>query len=114
MDAGAKFVLLAPILPLAVVVAWFAEGPWTLLRIVGLLIAALAFGLLTRARVDLGNSFSISPQAKQLVTSGIYSKVRHPVYVFGILLFLGFALYVAKPWFLVGLLILVPIQVVRA
>src|SRR5947207_15449463 len=114
MDAGAKFVLLAPILPIAAIMAFFWHGPWTPMRIAGLIISVSAFAILTLARINLGNSFSIAPQAKQLVTSGVYSKVRHPVYVFGILLFFGLAMYVARPWFLVGALVLVPIQVARA
>jgi protein-S-isoprenylcysteine O-methyltransferase Ste14 len=40
--------------------------------------------------------------------------VRHPVYTFGIILFIGLAMFVAKPWFLIGMLILVPIQIARA
>ena len=114
MEAGAKFVLLAPILPIAAIMAFFWHGPWTPLRMVGLVIAVTSFAILTWARVDLGNSFSIAPQAKQLVTSGVYSKVRHPVYTFGILLFLGLAMYVSRPWFLMGALVLVPVQVARA
>jgi|SRR4051812_34355004 protein-S-isoprenylcysteine O-methyltransferase Ste14 len=114
MDAGAKFVLLAPILPIAAIMAFFWHGPWTPMRIAGLMLAAASFAILTWARVNLGNSFSIAPEAKNLVTNGVYSKVRHPVYTFGILLFIGLAMYVAKPWFLVGMLILVPIQVARA
>jgi len=74
----------------------------------------LSLGLLTLARVQLGNSFSITPQAKQLVKHGIYSKVRHPVYVFGLLLLSGLALYVNMPILLLGLVVLMPVQVMRA
>jgi protein-S-isoprenylcysteine O-methyltransferase Ste14 len=114
MDAGAKFVLLAPILPIVAIMAFYWHGPWTLMRISGVLIAIASFAMLTWARVNLGNSFSIAPEAKQLVTHGVYSKVRHPVYTFGILLFIGLAMYVARPWFLIGMLVLVPIQIARA
>ena len=114
MDAGAKFVMLAPILPLIIFVGLFWHSPWTPMRVAGLVIFVLSFGMLTAARVQLGNSFSITPQAKKVVKSGIYSKVRHPVYVFGILLLSGLALYVNMPILLLGLIVLVPLQIMRA
>ena len=48
------------------------------------------------------------------VTTGIYSKVRHPVYVFGILAILGVVLY-AHLWpALLAFLVLIPMQLLRA
>src|SRR5437879_3882322 len=114
MDAGAKFVILAPILPLMILVAMFWHAPWTPMRVAGLVIFVLSFGMLTLARVQLGNSFSITPQAKQLVKRGIYSKVRHPVYVFGLLLFFGLILYINMPILFLVLAVLIPVQVMRA
>jgi protein-S-isoprenylcysteine O-methyltransferase Ste14 len=35
------------------------------------------------ARLQLGSAFSFRPKARRLVTSGLYSRLRHPVYVFG-------------------------------
>ena len=114
MDAGAKFVMLAPILPLMILVGLFWHTPWTPMRVAGLVIFVLSFGMLTLARLQLGNSFSITPQAKKVVKHGIYSKVRHPVYVFGLLLFFGLILYINMPILLVVLAILIPVQVMRA
>ena len=114
MDAGAKFVMLAPILPLAGIVVIFARPPWAPLRILGLVLLVASFALLTWARAILGNSFSVTPQAKALVTRGIYSKVRHPVYVFGALLICGIALYVPIHWLLLALAPIIPLQIARA
>ena len=114
MDAGAKFVMLAPILPLAGIVFVFAKPPWTPLRIAGLVLLVASLSLLSWARAILGNSFSITPQAKALVTRGIYSKVRHPVYVFGALLITGIALYIPLHWLLLSLVVIVPMQIARA
>jgi protein-S-isoprenylcysteine O-methyltransferase Ste14 len=41
------------------------------------------------ARVQLGRSFSVTAQARGLVTSGLYSKFRQPVYIFGTLAWIG-------------------------
>ena len=114
MDAGAKFVMLTPTLPLAGIVYAFAKPPWTPLRVAGLVLLVASFALLTWARAILGNSFSITPQAKALVTRGVYSKVRHPVYVFGALLITGIALYIPLHWLLLSLLVIVPMQIARA
>ena len=40
------------------------------------------------ARWQLGEAFSVTAQAHQLVTQGLYSKIQHPIYVFGTLAFL--------------------------
>jgi protein-S-isoprenylcysteine O-methyltransferase Ste14 len=64
------------------------------MRIAGLAIMLVAFPLLTVARVQLGDAFSVTPQARQLVTHGLYSRIRNPVYVFGLLGLFGVVLYV--------------------
>lgn len=38
--------------------------------------------LIIIGRRQLGNSFSVKPKAKELVTTGLYSKIQHPLYVF--------------------------------
>lgn len=53
---------------------------------------AVGLGLLWRAHADLGENWSDSLQLRQghqLITSGIYRHIRHPIYAFGWLL--GFA-----------------------
>ena len=41
------------------------------------------------ARRQLGVSFSVRPEARQLVTTGFYARFRHPIYVFGTMAFLA-------------------------
>jgi protein-S-isoprenylcysteine O-methyltransferase Ste14 len=49
------------------------------------------------ARWQLGSAFSVTAQAHQLVTQGLYSKIRHPIYVFGTLAFL-FVVLALQGW----------------
>ena len=49
-----------------------------------------------------------------LVTHGVYSKTRNPIYVFSGLLVLGFLLTLQRPYLLLILVVLIPIQIVRA
>ena len=114
MNRDALFVTIVPLFGLAAVIYVFAHPPWTALRIFGLGLALAGTVLLTIARVQLGNAFSLTPQARFLVTGGIYSKVRHPVYVFSAILIAGLFLYIGRPEFLVILAAIVPLQVVRA
>ena len=84
--------------------AWFA----------GLGMAAITVPFWFAARWQLGRSFSVGPKASELVTRGLYSKIRHPVYVFGGVAWTG-ALIVLLGWkaLAIGVIIGV-VEVVRA
>lgn len=84
------------------------------MRVAGLIVTLTATALLTAARVNLGDSFSIAPEAKAVVKHGMYSRIRHPVYVFSALIFCGFALYFDFLLLLILPAVLAPIQIVRA
>lgn len=73
-----------------------------------------AFLLWATSRLQLGASFSVKPQAKGLVTRGIYSRIRNPIYTFGMLWIAGLILVVGHPLWLLILLVLIPMQIVRA
>jgi len=97
---------------LAVVVLW--PGQWNLARWIGLAITVPAAPLFLESRYQLGQSFAVTPQARELVTGGVYSKIRSPMYLFSALLILGLMLTLQKPYLYPILLVLVPIQIVRA
>jgi protein-S-isoprenylcysteine O-methyltransferase Ste14 len=92
----------------------FAGPPWTWLRLMGLALAIVGLVLVTVARMQLGQAFSLTPQARVLVTRGIYSKVRHPVYIFSAVALAGLAIYAGAPRLLPLLIILLPLQMARA
>ena len=82
-------------------------GPWTLRHIVGLALIALGYAGWLTARLQIREFFTARAEARGLVTTGIYSKIRNPIYVFGLPLFAGVLLYLAQPWW--WLLFLVPL-----
>ena len=51
--------------------------------------AAVGFALWLTARIQLGQSFSVRARARALVTTGLYSKFRHPIYLFGGIAYAG-------------------------
>lgn len=87
--------------------------PWTPLKIAGAAIVVPSFILFLMARIQLGSNFSIQAKAQNLVTTGVYSRIRNPIYVFGALMLVGAALYF-KPIFLLLFVVLIPMQIVRA
>ena len=84
------------------------------LRLAGFVVAVAAFSLVVLSRVQLGKSFSITPKASALVTNGLYSRIRHPMYVFMDLTILGLALALPSWWVLALLVLLLPLQVRNA
>ena len=79
----------------------------------GLGLTAICLPLWIVARRELGSSFSVTAQARQLVTHGLYSKLRNPIYVFGGLANLG-GLLALQIWpLVVASLAMTPIQIVR-
>ena len=98
----------------ALVAMVFWPTPWNWAHWFGVAIATPAVVLLFAARSQLGKSFSVTPQARQLVTHGVYSKIRNPIYLFGELLILGFLLVLQKPYLFLIFVFLIPMQIIRA
>jgi protein-S-isoprenylcysteine O-methyltransferase Ste14 len=83
-------------------------------RIAGLIILIAAMALLVIARIQLGNAFSVSPRASHLVTRGLYSRIRNPVYIFSAIALGGFILYLGQPNLFWIFAVLLPLQIFRA
>jgi len=88
--------------------------PYGLTRLIGLVVALIGLAGVILSRYTLGQSFSIAPKATALVTTGIYSRIRNPIYVSGMILLIGVALIVEQPKLLAVLLVLIPMQIIRA
>jgi protein-S-isoprenylcysteine O-methyltransferase Ste14 len=92
----------------------FGRQPWTPTRIAGVVIGLPSLALLVLARIQLGGSFSVRPKAQALVTHGLYSRIRNPIYFFGALAIAGIFLYMNQPLYLWLLVVLIPLQIYRA
>lgn len=87
---------------------------WTPLRLMGMALIVAGFVLWTIARFQLGASFAVKAEARQLVTGGLYSKIRNPIYVFGSWVIAGAMLVFGKPAWLLIFVLLIPLQLWRA
>jgi len=88
--------------------------PWGTQYFIGLGIAVAGFALSIVARVQLGRSFSIRARAKKLVTTGLYSKFRNPIYLFRGIAFVGLFIAWGKLIPLICFLLIYPLQILRA
>src|SRR5277367_1615378 len=91
----------------------FRYAPWNAMRWGAAILMVASFILFSIAHVQLGSSFSVSAQARNLVTTGLYSRIRNPIYLFGGLLIVGVILFLEQPRYLLIFLILIPLQLVR-
>jgi protein-S-isoprenylcysteine O-methyltransferase Ste14 len=87
---------------------------WTAMPRAGLCLLVLGFVLWTTARFQLGSSLAVTAQAKQLVTRGLYSRIRNPIYVFGSCVIAGLFLTLARPLWLLIFVLVIPLQIWRA
>jgi protein-S-isoprenylcysteine O-methyltransferase Ste14 len=88
--------------------------PWTPAHIIGMSIAVPAFLLLIVARLQLGGAFSVQAKATILVTTGLYARIRNPIYVFGALFIAGIIIWFGRPWLLLTFVVLIPMQILRS
>jgi protein-S-isoprenylcysteine O-methyltransferase Ste14 len=86
----------------------------TTLSSVALVLSVVCLALWIVARWQLGDAFSVGAEAHRLVTYGLYSRIRHPIYVFGTMAFL-FIVLALQGWFALFIwAIVILIQVRRA
>jgi protein-S-isoprenylcysteine O-methyltransferase Ste14 len=88
--------------------------PWTALRIGGAILAVVGWSMLVLARNQLGKSFAVTAQAKELVTVGLYSRIRNPIYFFVDVMMLGLILALHLYWLFALYPLLVAMHIVRA
>jgi len=119
VDRGSVFRVWLPLLlSLYCLYFVFVHGPGThdLTRWIGLAISLLGLAGVVVARYTLGRSFSIAAKATELVTTGIYSRIRNPIYVSGVILIVGLVVMIRRPafWLVLVIIILIPMQIIRA
>jgi protein-S-isoprenylcysteine O-methyltransferase Ste14 len=89
-------------------------GTWDLQRVIGTALMLVGICGIVTARYQLGKSFAIRAKTHQLVTHGIYSKIRNPIYVSGGVMLAGFVLVLHRPMLWLVVLALIVMQTLRA
>jgi protein-S-isoprenylcysteine O-methyltransferase Ste14 len=92
--------------PLVIVAHFMSASQIGIHEYIGLALMVPSFILLIIARIQLGASFSVNAQANVLVTKGLYSKLRHPIYYISIVFLAGLAIFLSRPE-MIGLCVVV-------
>jgi len=117
MDSRRYYVFTVVQIVGAACLLWFLfsmSTPWDLQRRIGSVLVVAGEAGIAVARYQLGRSFAIRAEAHQLVTHGVYSKIRNPIYVSGAVLIAGIVLATHRPMLWLLLLFIVIMQIVRA
>jgi len=85
-----------------------------MVHVTGLVIGAIGAALSFTALWSLKRSFSLMAEVRELVTTGLYRRIRHPLYMSEIIHIFGLAILSASPVGLGLFVIAVAMQVVRA
>ncbi|SPE41975.1 membrane hypothetical protein [Candidatus Sulfopaludibacter sp. SbA3] len=88
--------------------------PWGARFYAGMALTAVSFVLWITARVQLGASFTARVEARKLVTMGLYSRFRDPIYFFAFLAYLGLAIAWGTAGGFVIVALMIPFQMLRA
>lgn len=99
---------------LGLIAAWAASNlnPGTRL-VAGIVIGAPSLILLIVSRVQIGKYFAVLPAAKGLATAGIYSKIRHPLYIFVDLVLLSVIIITGIWWLVIIWCVPVTLQLIH-
>lgn len=110
--SGYRFLIVPPVW---VLVAYRMSGDaaWTAMRVFGAILMLSGLVLWSAAHIQLGESFSLTPQALRLVTGGLYSRFRSPIYLFGGIALTGFVMVIDRPIWLLMFVVLIPMQIIR-
>jgi protein-S-isoprenylcysteine O-methyltransferase Ste14 len=101
----------AAIIALALAATSTEQGPRLAL---GLVIGLPSFGLMIISRRQLGRLFSVRPEARGLVTTGLYSRIQHPMYVFLDLFLVAVIISLDAPHLLWAWAILIAVQTIQS
>ena len=92
----------------------FPPASWSAMQLLGLILLSVGFVLWSVARFHLGTAITVSAQASKLVSHGIYSRIRNPIYLFGSCTLAWLALTLGRPVWLLGFVVVIPLQIWRA
>jgi protein-S-isoprenylcysteine O-methyltransferase Ste14 len=85
----------------------------TLVTECGVAITLIGAAIATYAIANLGRNFSVAPEARVLVTRGVYRVVRHPIYLAESLMIVGALMGDAELIALIGTVVVIGLQIYR-
>ena len=111
--SGLIFVVMFVVAGLGYRFGWYMLPEWTIYPAAMLFVAGYAlYAEVMRENVWLSRTIEVQ-QDQQVVSTGLYGIVRHPMYAATLLLFLSMPLVLGSPWAFLVMLLYVPIIALR-
>ena len=111
--SGLIFVVMFVVAGLGYRFGWYMLPEWTIYPAAVLFVAGYAlYAEVMRENVWLSRTIEVQ-QDQQVVSTGLYGIVRHPMYAATLLLFLSMPLVLGSPWAFLVMLLYVPIIALR-
>ncbi|SEG60971.1 Phospholipid methyltransferase [Bryocella elongata] len=89
------------------------NAPWDGLRGAGAVVGLVGITGVVIARFQLRRPLGDTSTPTRLVTTGLYARLRNPIYTFGMFVIAGVAMFIHKPWMMLGVVVLLPLQLQR-
>ena len=111
--AGLLFVVSFVVTGLDFRYGWSAMPPWMVwCAVIIFLLGYALYGEVMRENVWLSRNITVA-EGQQVVTTGLYGIVRHPMYTSTIFMFLAMPLVLGSCWAMLPMLLYIPIIIVR-
>ena len=111
--SGLIFVVMFVVAGLGYRFGWYMLPEWTIYPAAVLFVAGYAlYAEVMRENVWLSRTIEVQ-QDQQVVSTGLYGIVRHPMYAATLLLFLSMPLVLGSPWAFLVMLLYIPIIALR-
>lgn len=111
--SGLIFVAMFVVAGLGYRFGWYMLPEWTIYPAAVLFVAGYAlYAEVLRENVWLSRTIEVQ-QDQQVVSTGLYGIVRHPMYAATLLLFLSMPLVLGSPWAFLVMLLYIPIIALR-
>jgi protein-S-isoprenylcysteine O-methyltransferase Ste14 len=77
-------------------------------------LTTVAFYMWGFAQYVIGDALNLMPHANKFVSSGVYKKIRHPIYVASTLIFICWTFYTNNIWIFLWTTCVLTLQITRA
>lgn len=111
--AGVLFVVSFVVAGLDFRYGWSAMPPWmTWCAVIIFLLGYALYGEVMRENVWLSRNITVA-EGQQVVTTGLYGIVRHPMYTSTIFMFLAMPLVLGSCWAMLSMILYIPVIIIR-
>lgn len=111
--AGLLFIVSFVVAGLDFRYGWSAMPPWMVwCAVIIFLLGYALYGEVMRENVWLSRNITVA-EGQQVVTTGLYGIVRHPMYTSTIFMFLAMPLVLGSCWAMLSMMLYIPIIIIR-